>query len=290
MKRACLTLAALAAGVGLPAATAHAADDDASSDIILLDPGDQSNAITLPPAPVVGQRAQLSMSMHMDMTIEGGGMSQDAVVGLTIVVTSEVTEVLPDGGYVTLTSLDSVEVAELPEGASASDMPCSGVLGLEFHQTFDAAGSVQSTEIADDTGLDPAEQACVEQWSSSQSQATVVYPDGAVGPGAQWTGEVVTENQGMAIPVTYTYTLTDVTEGRFTIETSIDSDFEYDDGSATGTGTMTGSGTSIGSADNPLDVAGTIQMAMTLDASAGGQQFSMVLDMAVDITSSQPAP
>jgi hypothetical protein len=277
--------AALAVGLGLPAATTHAAADDDGADVVVENAGDQANAISLPAPAQIGQSAQVTLTMDMDLGMEGSGMSENVGVGLAMTMTSEVIELTPDGGYVTLTTLDGVEVTDVPDGVSESDMPCVGVTGLQLHQTFDASGNELSTEVADESQLGPEGDACIEQLDSTQSQAAVVYPDEPIGPGAQWSADIVTENQGISVPVTYVFTLADVTDDRYTIDVSLDSEFDYDDSGLSGSGTITGSGTTIGSVDNVLDVAGSFDMGMSMDASGGGQDLSMTVDIAIDIES-----
>ena len=207
LPRLLLVVAAAFGAAAVPAA-ASAGGDDGAVDVVLEDAGDQANAITLPAPARVGQVAESTTALDMRAAL-GGAMSTEVAVGMEIAMTSEVTEVAVDGGYVTLTTLHRVDVTDLPAGADEADVPCVGVTGLQIEQRFDAAGNPVSTESVG-KGLGPAETACVEQLSSTQSQSAVVFPNEPVGPGASWSAELVTVNEGVEVPVTYHYTLTEV--------------------------------------------------------------------------------
>jgi hypothetical protein len=191
--------AAFAAAAAIPAAAAASGDDEAT--IVVEDAGDQANAITLPAPAEVGQIVESTTTLDMSVAI-GGSMSTELAVGMEIAMTSEVTEVAADGGYVALTTLDRVEVTDMPDGANEADVPCVGITGLQIEQRFDAASNPVSTEPVG-AGLGAAESACVAQLSSTQSQAAVVFPSEPIGPGATWSADLVTVNQGIEVPVTY---------------------------------------------------------------------------------------
>ena len=72
--RLALAITALAAGATVPAA-ASAAGDDSGAEIVVEDAGDQTNAITLPPPAQVGQTAENTIGLDMDLGVDGGGMS-----------------------------------------------------------------------------------------------------------------------------------------------------------------------------------------------------------------------
>src|SRR5262245_28281064 len=196
-------------------AAASASDVDDSVDVVLESAGDQANAIMLPAPARVGQVAESTTALDMHVAV-GGAMSTEVAIGMEIAMTSEVTEVAADGGYDALLTLHRVDVTDMPEGADESDVPCVGVTGLQIAQRFDAAGNAVSTEAVGDLGA--AEAACVEQLSSTQSQTAVVFPDEPVGPGASWTADLVTVNEGIEVPVTYRYTLSAVSGGRYSID------------------------------------------------------------------------
>lgn len=287
LARLALAATAVAAAAAAVPAVASASGDDGDFSIVVENTGDQSNAITLPPVAEVGQTAQNTVSMDMDMGVEGAGMSTELGFGLEMVMTSEVTEVADDGSYAALTTLDSVSVVDLPDGVNEADIPCVGITGLEIDQTFDAAGNTMSMEpVGDDFGS--AESLCVDQLASTESQSAVVYPDEPVGPGASWSADIVAENQGMEIPVTYHYTLTEVSDGRFTVEASLDSDFEVDQDGVVGTGNMSGTGTFSGAVANPLDMSSTFGVALEMESDLDGQELSMRVDMNIDMASVVP--
>ena len=275
--------AGVAASVATPLA-ASAGSGDGDPVIVVESTGDQANAIVLPAAAQIGQSTQSTLAFDIDLSMSMSGQTEEAGTAMEMALTSEITEVLADGGYVALASLDSVEVTEFPEGADPSTVPCVGISGVQLEQTFDAAGNTTSVEPVD-SGLGATEQACVEQFTSTQTQATVVFPAEPIGPGASWTADMVMQNQGMEMPVTYHYTLTDVSNGRYSIEATLDSDFDVSQDGLSATGTVSGSGNLSGAIDNPMDVSTSFKMNMDMESSSGGEDFSMAIDIAIDMLS-----
>jgi hypothetical protein len=276
--------AMFAAAAAAPAA-ASAAGEDSDVDVVLDDAGDQANAITLPAPAEVGQVADSTTALDLRVAL-GGAMSMEVAFGMEIAMTSEVTEVAADGGYVAVTTLHGVDVADMPDGADEADVPCVGVTGLQLEQRFDSSGNAVSTEPVGELGL--AETLCVEQLSSTQSQAAVVFPGEPVGPGASWSADLVTVNEGIEVPVTYHYTLTDVSDGRYSIDATLAAEFEVDEGGVTAAGTMTGSGTLTGAIDNPLVTSTSFDIAMEMASDA--EDFSMDFDISIDVQAEAAAP
>ena len=222
------------------------------------------------------------MAIDMDLAIDDGGTSTEVAVGLAMDLTMEVTAVSADGGYVTLLTLDAVEITDMPDGADSSAVPCVGVEGLQLEQTLDPAGNTVSLEPVG-TGLGGAEMACVQQFTSTQSQSAVVFPAEPIGPGASWSADVVVENQGIELPVSYHYTLSDVSNGRYTIEATLDSDIDITQGGVDVTGTMAGSGTTTGAVANPLDVSSTFRVTTDMVSSIDGTDMAMSMDMNIEL-------
>ncbi len=273
--------AATAAAAALPAVASAGSDGDGPT-IVVEDAGDQSNAITLPAPPEVGQSVQTTMAIDMDLAFDDGGTSTEVAVGLAMDLTMEVTAVSADGGYVTLLTLDAVEITDMPDGADSSAVPCVGVEGLQLEQTLDRAGNTLSLEPVG-TGLGGADMACVQQFTSTQSQSAVVFPAEPIGPGASWSADVVVENQGIELPVSYHYTLSDVSNGRYTIEATLDSDIDITQGGVDVTGTMAGSGTTTGAVANPLDVSSTFRVTTDMVSSIDGTDMAMSMDMNIEL-------
>ncbi|HET9546388.1 MAG TPA: hypothetical protein VFO97_01065, partial [Desertimonas sp.] len=96
-------------------------------------------------------------------------------------------------------------------------------------------------------------------------------------------------NQGIEVPVTYHYTLTEVRDGRFTIQTTLDSDFDVEQDGIVGTGNMSGSGTSSGAVDNPLDSAASFTMALDMVSDIDGEDMTMTLNVDIEVVSVVPA-
>jgi hypothetical protein len=266
-----VTATAAAAATAVPAVASAGSDGDGPT-IVVENVGDQSNAITLPASPEVGQAA--------DARVE-------VAIGLAMDFTMEVTAVSVDGGYVSLLTLDGVEVTDVPPGADASAVPCVGVEGLQLEQSLDAAGNTVSLEPVG-TGLGGAEMACVQQFTSTQSQSAVVFPAEPIGQGASWSADVLIENQGVELPVSYHYTLSDVSDGRYTIEATIDSDIDITQGGVGVTGAMAGSGTTTGAVANPLDVSSTFEMTTDMVTSVDGMDMAMSMDANIQMTTTSP--
>ena len=115
-----------------------------------------------------------------------------------------------------------------------------------------------------------------------------MFPAEPIGPGATWTADLVTANQGVEIPVTYRYTLTDVSNGRYTIDATFDSDFEVSQDGFTWTGHMSGSGSTTGAVGNPLDMSLSFQVAMDMQSEIEDGDMSMSIDMNIDVLSEVP--
>jgi hypothetical protein len=275
--------AAATAAVAAAVPVAAAGSTGEGPTIVVENVGDQSNAVTLPAPPQVGQVADTTMAIDMDLAVDDGGSSTEVAVGLAMDLTMEVTEVSADGGYVTLMTLDAVEITDMPDGADASAVPCVGIEGLQLEQTLDAAGNTVSLEPVGD-GLGGTEMACVQQFTSTQSQSAVIFPTEPIGPGASWTAEIVVENQGVELPASYHYTLSDVSNGRYTIEATLDSDIDVSQGGVDVTGTIAGAGTTTGAVTNPLDVSSTFEVTTDMVSSIDGMDMTMSMDMIFDLT------
>ena len=195
------------------------------------------------PAPAeVGQVAESTTALDMHVAI-GGAMSTEVAVGMEIA--TDVGGHRGGGGWRLRDPHHPRPrgVTDLPDGADEADVPCVGVTGCRSSRRFDAAGNTGVDWNPSGKGSDRAETACVEQLSSTQSQAAVVFPAEPVGPGASWSADLVTVNEGVEVPVTYHYTLTAVSGGRYSIDATLDAEFEVDQGGVAVTGTMTGAGT-----------------------------------------------
>jgi hypothetical protein len=277
-------VATTVAVAGAVAPLTAAGSGEEGPNIVVEDAGDQANAVTLPASARVGEVTNSTVALDMAMSTTIGGWIDEASIGLAMTLTSEITEVFPDGGYVALTSLDSVEATELPDGTDPSTVPCVGVSGVQLVQTFDAAANTVSVEAVD-TGLDAAALACVEEFTSTQTQSTVVFPAEPIGPGASWTADVVFRSQGIEMPVTYHYTLTDMADGRYTIDATLASDLDVSRNRLSAIGTLSGSGTLSGAIDNPMDVSSSFEMTMGLASSMGGRDLTMTTDITTHTTS-----
>ena len=165
------------------------------------------------------------------------------------------------------------------EDSEDAEFPCVGMTGIELEH------------------IDRARRIRAGQRRVDVHRAAVVHPvpghrrvpRRADRPGATWSADIVTENQGIEVPVTYHYTLTEVSDGRFTIQTTLDSDFDVEQDGIVGTGNMSGSGTSSGAVDNPLDAAASFTMALDMVSDIDGEDMTMTFNVDIEVVSVVPA-
>lgn len=270
-----IAAASLIAPIGALEASATGEDD---SNVVVESTGDQTNAITLPPPAAVGERAVSATSF--DLVISADDF--EIALALQLDMTSEVTELTADGGYVAITTIDHVELTEAPTTVDVSALGYDGLAGAQFQQTFDASGKTMSTELLNADQLGEAARSAAEGFTGNLQSAQFVYPDEPVGVGARWTADLEIATEGFAIPTTYAYELTAITDGRYTIAVSYESEFDTTIEGQQASGDVTGLGTVVGSVDNPLDVSVTLDQ--TIDATSGGVDVSVVIGIGVAAT------
>lgn len=254
------------------------ATGEGDSGVVVESAGDQSNSITLPPAAAVGQRA-VSVTTF-DVSIVATGIQLDLAIRLDM--KSEITELTADGGYVAVTTIDEVELTEVPPGVDVSTLGYDAVTGVQFQQTIDARGKTLSTELLDAESLTDAARAAAEGFTGNLQSAQFVYPSEPVGPGAKWTAELEVATEGFAVPATYMYEITEIADGRYTIAVSYESTFDTTIEGQAATGTVTGLGSVAGSVDNPL--AMSVTLGQTIDATSGGVVVSVIVGIDVEAT------
>ena len=286
LRHVAVVAAACLAAAGAPVAATAGGDGIGDIEITVDDVVTSPTPCSLPPAPEVGQVAGTTMTFEADLDVQGGGADEQVSLGMAVETTTEVTEVTADNGWITLTTLDAIEVTDAPAGADAAGAPCVGVSGLQLEETWDRAGQSVSWELVGDD-LGPAQQACADQLSSTQSQVPIVFPPEPVGPGARWTADLEVVSQGFTFPVSYHYTLRDLADGVYTLDVTFDSEFEVESQGFVFTGTMTGSGTMGGSIEQPVGATASMTMHLEMRSDVDGEELSMSMDMTVEMRSRQ---
>ncbi len=251
------------------------ATGEGDSGVVVESSVDQSNAIMLPPAAVVGQSAVSVTTFELSITATG--VQVDLAIRLDM--TSEVTELTAEGGYVAVTTIDKVELTQVPPGIDVSTLGYDALTGVQFQQTVDATGKTLSTELLNVESLTDATRASAEGFTGNLQSAQFVYPSEPVGLGAKWTAELEVATEGFAVPATYTYEITDIADGRYTIAVAYDSTFDTTIEGQAATGTLTGLGTVVGSVDNPLAIS--VTLGQTIDATSGGVAVSVIVGIDV---------
>jgi len=261
------TIAAASLTAPFWALTASATGDD-DSNVIVESTGDQTN----------GQTATSVTTFDLAITAEG----VDVVLSLRLDMTTEVTELTDDGGYVAVATIEQVELTEAPSGVDVSALGYDALGGAQFRQTFDASGKSMSTDLLNADELSDAARTAAEGFTGNLQSAQFVYPDEPVGVGARWTADLEIESEGFAIPTTYTYEITGITAGRYTIAVSYESAFDTTIEGQPASGDVTGLGTVDGSVDNPLDLS--ITLGQTIDATSGDIDMNVVIGIDVAAT------
>lgn len=277
-----ITIASLVAPGGFDDASAG---DDGDSAVAVDSTGDQTNAIMLPPAASVGQAANSITTIELSITAQGGPPIDLAIqVDLRTEVdeVGEVGELGQDGGYMAVTTIDQVQLVDAPHGVDSAALGYADLAGARFQQTFDRTGRMVSTELLDAASLSAPARSAAEGFTGNLQSAQFVYPSEAVGVGAKWSAELEIATEGLSIPVTYNYELTDVSTDRYTIAVSYRSTFETTIQGSPVAGTVAGLGTVSGSVDNPLDVS--VTLGQTIDATSGGTVLNVVVG--IDVASS----
>jgi hypothetical protein len=261
-----------------PACVRVSAAGDGDSGVVVQSTGDQSNAISLPPAAAVGQAAASVTTIELSI----GASGQQIEVAIEMDTSVSVTELTDDGGYVAVTTVDQIQLTNAPEGVDAAALGYDTLPGAQFEQTFDAHGGVVSAEVLNPETLSDAARQTVEGFIENLQSAQFVYPDVPVGTGAKWSADLDIVTEGFTIPATYSYEITDITGGRYTIALSFDSSFDTTIDGTAATGTVTGTGTVVASVGNPLELSVTVDE--TIDATAGGVAVNVVIGVDVQAT------
>jgi hypothetical protein len=137
--------------------------------------------------------------------------------------------------------------------------------------------------LLDDDELTEEQRAAAEEMFGSTETATFAFPGESVGVGARWTDEQSIPSGGIEAPVVYEYELVELTDETYTIEVTIDSEFDEEVEGADLAGAFTGGGTLSGERDNPLALSGTIELSGDFDIEADGESATMEMEVIVEL-------
>ena len=206
------------------------------------DAGDQANAITLPAPPQVGQAAQTAMAIDMDLAVDDGGNSTEVAVGLAMDLTTEVTEVSADGGYVTVPTLDAVgdhrrarrcrRVGRCPVSASTA---CNS----SRHSTPPATRCPWNPSGPGSAGAERRVSSSSRRHSRRRRSSS---PPSRSGPERRGRQISWSRTRASSSPSATTTPSPTSSNGRYTIEATLDSEFDISQGGVDVTGTMAGPG------------------------------------------------
>lgn len=242
--------------------TACGDDDSASTEVVgerdefgvalmSAGEGDAEERITLPAPYEVGQRTTTTADLTLGIEFDGGGFSEEVVVGMTLVMTQEVTDVAADVATVE-GRIDDVQLTEAPAGVDPA----------EFEAGFDAiAGEVVVTRYSQ-TGMrvgdielasgGPIPDEMVELFEQSN---TVALPSDPVSVGARWSSLDDVEFEGIVVEGETIYELVELTDDRYVLELTQDIPLDERIDGADLRGSYEAEGTITGHRQNPLDIA-----------------------------------
>jgi Family of unknown function (DUF6263) len=259
----------------------------AGPSVELVDAGAEGDRIRLPGTPEVGQSAASSVTMDINLAMEGPGVSEEVPFVMRIDTEPEIVEVT-DSGYVVETTITRAELTEGPPDLDAASF--GQIEGVTYRQERSADGGTGEAELVDaDQATDVQRQAFNQFIGQLKATPSIAYPSEPVGVGARWRATQPVQNQGLAFEITYEYELTSMEGDSYRIDVTYDQpiDEEISQGGQTGRmrGTVSGGGRSSGSVTNPLLVTTQMRQDFDVDIEAGGQQLAMTMDVRVDLES-----
>ena len=178
--------------------SASASGDDELSDIVVESTGDQWNAHDL-----AGSRRRRPDRPEHDRDEHGSrprrrGMSTAFGVGLEMSMTTEVTEVLADGGYVVQRRSTVWRSATCPTTMRKRNS-CVGTTGIELEQSFDAAGNSTSMGAVG-SGLGAPSRRASSSLTSPRPRPLLCTRRADRARGEAGWQNIVTENEGIEVP------------------------------------------------------------------------------------------
>jgi Family of unknown function (DUF6263) len=283
------TTAPSAASTAAPSAdpTTPSTGGTPSGRVEVLDSGAEGRRIRLPGPAEVGQSAASSVTIDVNLAMEGPGVSEEVPVSMRIDTEAEIVEVT-DSGYVAETTITNAELTAGPRGLDPATF--EQIAGITFRQRIRPDGTTGKVELVDADQFTNAQRQAFDQFIGQLQSASVAYPSEPVGVGARWQATQAVESQGFPFTITYVYELTSIEGDSYTMDVTydqdIDDEFEQAGQTARMLGTVTGNGTTAGSIANPLLVNTAVTQDFDVDIESGGEQVEMTMDVRVDLKSS----
>jgi len=258
--------AAVASFAAIPAPAAGAAGD----------------AIALPPAPSVGQSANLLVSIE---TVSAGAAG-DGTLSVGFALNRAVTAVDPGGGTFTVDStVGNVEVAQAPAGYDASKF--DALDGVTVQQVFAFTANPTGPRSVIAGAASPTQETAGQQLLDWLGATVITYPAEPVAVGHSWmSGGATASTTGVEVGVGLQCRLAAVADGSYTVELSYAQTFSAP-ATAIGhvDGTISGQGTLVGRLDNPLSVTGTLDQSIDGIASRDGVAAHLAATTSIAIRS-----
>jgi len=164
-------------------------------------------------SPKIGVKESMTMSIEMGLEMTMGELqipAQDPPV-MTMVMDTEVNEILKDGTFTytfKFTKAESGASDSLPPAALEEMNKTLGqMVGMEGHGTVTPRGFSRDGAFVLPEGVAPELQETLDNMSHSMDQMVAPLPEEPVGIGAKWTVVSKPEANGMKIDQTAHYTL-----------------------------------------------------------------------------------
>ncbi|CAN5478197.1 hypothetical protein BH18ACT3_BH18ACT3_29290 [soil metagenome] len=248
--------------------------------------GGSQEKIELPPEYVVGQRATMDMDMNVDLAADFDGQSEDVGVGLTMTLTSEVTEATEAGSTVEMT-VDAIDGRIFGRGEDEILAEMEPLIGKALVVEYDENGNVEYDENGNQVGTTTLKDGSdlPESLADSFETATATaFPNEAIGIGSRWSSVTTSNSVGFELEITTVYELTDITEDELIIAVTQDLPVDEEVDGSQLSGTLKGSGELRLARDNPLvlDMQYDQQADFSFDQDGNSGEVDVTINMAVD--------
>ena len=204
--------------------------------------------------------------------------SEDIGVGLTMTLTSEVTEATEAGSTVEMT-VDAIDGRISGRGEDEILAEMEPLIGKALVIEYDENGNqVGTTTLKDGSDLP-------ESLADSFETATATsFPSEAIGIGSRWSSVTTSNSGGFELEITTVYELTDITEDELIIEVTQDLPVDQEVDGSEVSGTLNGSGELRLARDNPLvlDMQYDQQADFSFDQDGSSGEVDVTINMAVD--------
>lgn len=234
--------------------------DDGDSSVVLVDAGDQSNAVQLPARAAVGDAATFTSFQSTEVTIaERNGPTNHVDFSLSFAGAQTVMAVATDRGHTERMRIDDAERSPAFERVGGFD-PVD-LIGLTFTQHVDADGGLGGIEFLDSGRLRESAQLLGQQFSVTSPIAFAGQP---VGIGAQWTREVFVPTAFGSIAFDDRFELVELGADRYVVDIAFLVDVDVSPFGAHVSGSIEGDGQFSASLDDALESSISLRQAASL--------------------------